>query len=123
MYFREFERLSTEYDKAKMEFDTLKEVQADRADFYHWDRLKALSQEIQVKYDGLKTFVNAIDEKRKKSYSKPWGYPREGQANIIFKFLEHGPHGKLFYTIKEELSKGRLKERESETHTAENSCQ
>ena len=114
MIFREFERRAGKYDALVLALEELKSKDEDIDNPFYFDAVKRQTKLVEDAYDGLLRYVDEIDENRKASYSKGWGVPREGQPNIIFKYLEHGPHGDLFYELKEFLSKKRLAERQSE---------
>ena len=87
---REFNRRASVYYKDLKELEQLKTTKASTA------LVRKKKAEIKADLVNLVTFIDRIDTGRKETYRTGWGTPRRSARNIIFKYLEHGPHGKLF---------------------------
>lgn len=91
---REFDRRAKEYYKDLKELEELKKTTKGVATRNILIRKK--KAEIKADLVNLVTFIDRIDRERKETYRTGWGIPRRSARNIIFKYIEHGPHGELF---------------------------
>ncbi|MCK5613648.1 hypothetical protein KAR91_67910 [Candidatus Pacearchaeota archaeon] len=87
---REFDRRAKKYYKDLKDLEQLKTTKAITA------LIKNKKAEIKADLVNLVTFIDRIDTGRKETYRTGWGTPRRSARNIIFKYIEHGPHGELF---------------------------
>lgn len=104
---REFERLVEDYN------DICQRATGFAANS---DNLSAQAHYISLKnskkkaYNALISFIHYLDSDRKEAYSIGFGIPRTSVENIVFKYIEHGPHADLVKDLKSaasELKKGK----------------
>lgn len=60
-----------------------------------WYRRK-LKRQLIRDFRDLVRFVDRVEKNRKMVYRVGWGVPRRNYYNIVYKYIEHGPHGSLF---------------------------
>jgi predicted nucleotidyltransferase len=91
---REFDRRAKEYYKDLKELEDIKLT--TKGTPTRSALIKKKKAEIKADLINLVTFIDRIDTGRKETYRTGWGTPRRSAQNIIFKYIEHGPHGELF---------------------------
>lgn len=60
---------------------------------------KLRSSRLKEELIELARYAQALEDDRKFAYQWGWGVPRADFRNIVYKFLEHGPNGKLFLLL------------------------
>ena len=93
-----YKRLVLAFHKDKKDLETLIAL----PDSWHkWWWIRNKKKEINEDRQDLINFSQNLDKSRKLEYSLGWGTPRNNYRNVVYKFIEHGPHGELFEKFKE----------------------
>lgn len=98
-YIEDWQEDAKEYRKMKRKIDNP-----------HDPRLISQKEEIKMGRKRLKDIVRNLDANRKMSYAVGWGVPRSTEQNIIYKYIEHGKHSRLFKKLKKEVDQENLED-------------
>jgi len=109
---REFDRRARLWKDSRRELVKKKNKWKDHNSFIGADEIQRLERKTSLLYGDLRDFVREVDKDRKKSYSVAFGIGRKSEDNVVFKFIEHGPHGTLFEELKEHNSNKTLNKAE-----------